>query len=112
MRNLLSLIGLVVVGFLAIGWYCEWYQLSVSTGTEGKPEIKTIVDTNKVSEDSTTFFKRVGQLIGDKMQEANTKDGPPSDAPGNTPGPVTLSKTGAFNSGWLFSPTTAPKQRP
>src|SRR6476659_6342515 len=68
MRNLLALIGLVVVGFAAIGWYCGWYQLTVLKGTDGKPEIRTTVNTDKVTEDSSAFFQRMEQLVNQKVK--------------------------------------------
>jgi hypothetical protein len=104
MRNLLALIGLLVVGFAGIGWYCEWYTLSVSKGTKGKPEIKTTVDPDKVADDSAAFFKRMGQLVGEKMQQSDTKGGQPTTAPGTTPGPVAPSKGNSAKDGWFLGP--------
>jgi hypothetical protein len=88
MRNLLALIGLVVVGFAAVGWYCGWYKLTVTKGSEGKPEIKTTVDTDKVTEDSSAFFKRMEQLVTEKVRPEDPKTSPPAVTPGNTPGPI------------------------
>jgi len=85
MRNLLALIGLFVVVFGGVGWYCGWYKLSVTRNQEGKLEIKTAVDTHKVTDDSSAFFQKVGQMVADK---ANAQVQPVS-APGNTPGPIT-----------------------
>src|SRR4051794_8857706 len=53
MRNLLALIGLVVVGFGGIGWYLGWYHLSVAKGPEGTVEIKVDVDSKKVADDAS-----------------------------------------------------------
>lgn len=89
MRNLLALIGLVVVGFAAVGWYCGWYKLTVTKGSEGKPEIKTTVDTDKVTEDSSAFFKRMEQLVSEKVHPEEQKNPQPAVTPGNTPGPIT-----------------------
>jgi hypothetical protein len=106
MRNLLALIGLLVVGFGGIGWYCGWYKLSVSKGTEGKPEIKTTVDTDKVADDSAAFFKRVTQAIRDKADQSaqDAKGAPPAGTPGSTPGPVAPVKDTSSQGGWLFGP--------
>ena len=116
MRNLLALIGLVVIGFGVIGWYCGWYTLSVSKGTEGKPEIKTTLDTNKVADDSSSFFKRVGQALGEKMQQSDPKAGQPASTPGTTPGPVAPAKGDPSRTdsrtGWFLAPTQpAPPQK-
>ena len=88
MKNLLALIGLVVVGVAAIGWYCGWYKLTISKGSEGQPEIKTTVNTEKVTEDSSAFFKRMEQLVSERFRQATRKLGQPTVAPGNTPGPI------------------------
>jgi hypothetical protein len=112
MRNLLALIGLLVVVFAAVGWYCGWYKLSVSRGDEGKIQINTDVDTQKLSEDSSAFFKKVGSMIGDKTD----KSGQPASAPVNTPGPVTPSNPvntntppdASSSAGWFGTPLKAP----
>jgi hypothetical protein len=83
MRNLLALIGLAVVIFGGVGWYCGWYKLSVNRGQDGNLQISTEVDTHKVSEDSSSFFKKVGQMVGDKAN-----NGQPSAPPVSTPGPL------------------------
>lgn len=95
MRNLLALIALIILGFAAVGWYCEWYTFTVTKGPQGKPEIKTTVDTEKVSDDSEAFFKRMGQLIGEKAKESDPKGVPPAVAPGNAPGPIAPVKGGS-----------------
>jgi hypothetical protein len=104
MRNLLALIGLLVVGFAGIGWYCGWYKLSVSKGTEGKPEIKTTVDTDKVADDSAAFFKRMGQLVGEKVRQSDPKGGQPATTPGATPGPVAPATGDSAKGGWFLGP--------
>src|SRR5438046_142610 len=53
MRNLLALIGLLVVGFAGVGWYMGWYKLSFARTTDGNLEIKTDVDTKKVGQDTS-----------------------------------------------------------
>ena len=87
MRNLLALIGLAVVALAAIGWYCEWYKLTVTRDQSGQPEIKTTVNTEKVADDSSAFFKRMEQLVTDKVRSGEQKP-EPSTAPGGLPGPV------------------------
>ncbi|WP_439621660.1 hypothetical protein [Gemmata sp.] len=89
MRNLLALIGLLVVGFAGIGWYCGWYKLSVGKGLNGNLQIETEVKTNKVVEDSSSFFQKVGKIASDKL-EKEAKDARPIGAPVATPGPGTL----------------------
>lgn len=105
MRNLLALVGLLVVGFGLVGWYCGWYKLSVNKGQDGNVQIKTEVDTKKVTDDSSAFFQKVGQVIG----EQGKKGEQPVAAPVNTPGPATTPATTPrreeFQGGWFGGPT-------
>lgn len=89
MRNALALIGLLVLGFVGIGWYMGWYKLSYSHGTDGNLEIKTNVDTKKVGADSSEFLKNAATVIGSHAEKAaqDAKTSPPP-AAGSTPGPV------------------------
>jgi hypothetical protein len=104
MRNLLALIGLFVVVFVGVGWYCEWYTLDIQKNSEGKLQIQTEVNTNKVSDDASGFFQTIGRLISEKME----REGTPKTAPGSTPGPATSptppAPTNSFSGGWLFFP--------
>lgn len=85
MRNLLALVGLAVVLFAGLGWYLGWYKLSVSKNEDGKLQIKADVDTQKVKDDSGTFFKNAAEAIGRKL-ESDPKDA--KGAPAGTPGPA------------------------
>jgi hypothetical protein len=87
MRNLLALIGLAVVALAAIGWYCEWYKLTVARTKDGQPEIKTTVNTEKVADDSSSFFKRVEQLVTEKVRSGEQKP-EPAGTPSNISGPI------------------------
>ena len=46
--------------FAAIGWYCEWYKLTVTRTKDGQPEIKTTVNTEKVADDSVVVLQASG----------------------------------------------------
>lgn len=89
MRNLLALIGLLILGFVGIGWYMGWYKLSFARDANGNLEIKTNVDTKKVGEDSSEFFKNAANVIGSHAEKA-AQDAKTSTPPaaGATPGPV------------------------
>ena len=90
MRNVLALIGLLVIGFVGLGWYMEWYKLSVTRGSDGNLQITTNVDTKKVGSDSSEFFKNAATVIGSHAEKAarDVKTSVPAGAPGATPGPV------------------------
>jgi hypothetical protein len=97
MRNLLALLGLLVVVFAAVGWYCGWYKININREADGKLQINTNVNTEKVVDDSTAFFHKVGELVGDRGE----KSGQP--APATTPANST--KGDNFDGGWLLSPS-------
>jgi hypothetical protein len=84
MKNLLALIGLVVVVFAGVGWYCGWYKLNLTKSPDGNLEIQTEVNTNKVADDSSAFFQKMGKMVGEKARQ----DAQPAAAPGATPGPT------------------------
>lgn len=90
MRNLLALVGALVVVFAGLGWYLGWYKLSVSKTADGNLRVQTEVDTNKIVADSEDKLKRAGAYLGNQLDKAgqDAKAGPPP-TPGVTPGPAT-----------------------
>jgi hypothetical protein len=90
MRNILAVIGLLVIGFAGLGWYMGWYKLSVSRSTDGNLQITTNVDTQKVGNDSSEFFKNAATVVGSQVDKAaqEAKTSAPPSTPGATPGPV------------------------
>jgi len=104
MRNLLALIGLLVVGFAAVGWYCGWYKLNVGKGTDGNLQIETEVKTKKVVEDSSSFFEKLTKIATDQMDKKGQQ---PTSTPVGIPGPgtaPTAKEKDTFQGGWLLSP--------
>ena len=102
MRNLLAVIGLLVVILLGVGWKLDWYRTS---SVDGKFGVE--FDTHKISQDTKSGLKtakdKIDQFLDDKNApkpaEAKT---PAKDAP---PGPQTSNS--------LFRPQTdAPQWRP
>jgi hypothetical protein len=86
MRNLLALVGLVVVGAAGLGWYLGWYKLDVTRTSDGNLQINTTVDTKKAETDSAAFFKNASSLIGSQIEQTGSGT-PPQGTPGGTPGP-------------------------
>ncbi len=82
MRNLLSLVGLVVVLFLGVGWYCNWYTAKILAGTDGRLNVSFDVDQKKVGMDVDTATDKVGKFVS-----AHTKVEPPAVAPAEFVGP-------------------------
>jgi hypothetical protein len=93
MRNLLALIGALVVAFAALGWYLGWYKINVTKSNDGNLNIETKVDTKKVVDDTNDRLKRAGELLGSHLDKASqdAKAGP-QPSPGTTPGPQTERK--------------------
>jgi hypothetical protein len=96
MRNLLALIGLVVVGFGGIGWYLGWYHLSVAKRPEGTVEIKVDVDSKKVAEDAAQKLNQAAAAVGDQLN----KDQPAPTSGSLTPPAPTPAP--ASDGGWLM----------
>src|SRR5262245_47443537 len=90
MRNLLALIGALVVVGGGVGWYMGWYKLSFTRESDGNLQIKTDVDTNKVNKDVTEGVKNLSSAVEAQTNKAanDTKTAPPNGTPGATPGPA------------------------
>lgn len=106
MRNLLALIGALVVGFGGLGWYLGWYKVHVTKAPDGNLRIEADVDTKKVTTDAGDAFKKGSEFVNERIEKANeVKPAQPGPA-GTTPGPVAAPPH--EEGGWLFGPT-APK---
>jgi len=75
MKNLLALVGLLVVAFAGLGWYFKWYDFSVKAGLDGKVNVSGAVDLNKIKTDAGDF----GDKVGSALRNANQ---PPPHPPG------------------------------
>lgn len=100
MRNMLALVGALVVGFGGVGWYLGWYKLNVSRTSDGNLQVTTNVDTNRVVKDAGDGARHVGEFIGSQVEKAQ-KDAATQPAPANTPGPKAVPTQGEA-AGWLF----------
>lgn len=63
MRNLLSLVGLVVVVFLGLGWYLGWYTFKVAPGSDGGYQFQGDVKAKKIGEDVNQAREKVGKIL-------------------------------------------------
>ncbi|MDB5308399.1 MAG: hypothetical protein JWO38_2601 [Gemmataceae bacterium] len=113
MRNLLALVGALVIGFGGLGWYMGWYQIHIAKTPEGNIRVETDVDTKKVTQDSGTALKQVGTFVGEKMDQAGqTAQAGQQPTPGTTPGPAAPPTTNpqSRDTGlWLFGHDITPK---
>ena len=108
MRNLLALIGALVVGFGGLGWYLGWYKVHVAKAPDGNLRIETDVDTKKVGSDAQKLGQTIGEAVEKGTQNQKAAEAGP---PVNMPGPVTAPQTGAQHDqgGWLFGPPVPKK---
>ncbi len=105
MRNMLALIGLVVVTFFGVGWYRGWYSFEMSPGENGKKRIQFDVDTSRIASDAKQATQRIEQIANDpnasKVAAPDAKKtefvGPPvpTDVPVGPPAPADL-RIGGF----------------
>ncbi len=72
MRNLLAMVGLIVVAFIAVGWFRGWYTFSLTPSADGKQRITVDVDTKKLSSDGQHSTQRVGEFIDGFRKPAET----------------------------------------
>ena len=56
MRNFLAFVGLIVVGFVGVGYYMGWYKFDLSPGKEGKQHLNVEFDTKKIGTDVEKKF--------------------------------------------------------
>ena len=69
MRNLLALVGLVVVGFAGVGYYLGWYHFDMSPGKDGKQHISVDVDTKKIGQDAQSGLEKVERGVKDNLKK-------------------------------------------
>jgi len=82
-KNLLALIGLVVVVFVGVGWYLGWYKIGEQTDAQGHPQLKIQVDSSQVAKDLKKAEQEVIESL-DKTKAAMTPA--PGQPPVSTPG--------------------------
>jgi hypothetical protein len=69
MRNLLALVGFVIVLFLGLGWYLGWYTFGIKAGSNGKTEFSGEVNVDKVKGDIGKGVSKAGQFIDSLKKE-------------------------------------------
>ena len=68
MKNLLALVGLVVVLVAGGGWYLGWYKLGSEPAGSGHRKINVDVNTNKISEDLKKGRETVGGFLDKNVE--------------------------------------------
>jgi len=72
MKNLLALVGLVVVGFAGAGWYLGWYKLGVDAHDPNHPKVNVEIESDKFKHDVQKGVKQVGGLVQQEVQGTPT----------------------------------------
>jgi hypothetical protein len=101
-KNLLALIGLVVVGFAIAGWYLGWYNIGTEKDAQGNTHVDVKVDAAKVKHDLSEGRDKVENVIEQKT--ANVLQ-PPAPAPA----PVRPQEPPAPPPSWVVQPPAPPQ---
>ncbi len=90
MKNMLALIGLVVVLVAGLGWYLGWYQVGVEPGADGHSKINVDVNRKKIIEDEQNLQKKVtGAVSGDTKGTTTIVPNVPTSEPKKVEGQTT-----------------------
>lgn len=88
MRNLLALIGLLLVLVVGVGWYQGWYQVSHSPGKEpGFQRLEIDINQKQITSDVQEGLRRSQEQISRWLEQAKEARSTP---PANTPPPLTV----------------------
>jgi hypothetical protein len=82
MKNLLALLGALVVSFAVVGWYLDWYKFQSTTDSAGHRQVNIDLNTKKINEDIHKGAEKVEKVIEHK-QPTGTEGTPPP--PGQLP---------------------------
>jgi hypothetical protein len=63
MRNLLALLGAVVVAFAVVGWYRGWYSVQSETDRGGRESVNIEISRERISEDLHKGGERIHEAL-------------------------------------------------
>jgi hypothetical protein len=95
MRNILALIGAVVLIVAGLGWYFGWYQLGTDPASDGHRKINVDVNTQKIVDD----VKKGEQKVSDLITHETKGSTPPAHT---TTTPATQKKVDGQTTGFQF----------
>ena len=88
MRNLLALLGLLVLLVVGVGWYQGWYQVTHSPGKEpGFQRLEIDINQKQITTDVQEGLRRSQEQLKRWLDQANEER---SNQPANTPPPLTV----------------------
>ncbi len=72
MRNLLAFFAALLLSFLAVGWWLDWYKIRTST-TDGHPTLNVEFYTKKIGEDVKKGEDYVAKAIAERAARAEAE---------------------------------------
>jgi hypothetical protein len=81
-KNLLALLGFVIVLFAGLGWYLGWYHVAISPAADGHKKVEFDVNTSKLSGDVASGVEKGKEFI-----ETFRKDKPAAEGSADFVGP-------------------------
>jgi hypothetical protein len=80
-KNLLALVGLVVVAFVGAGWYFGWYKIGDQKDAQGHRQLSIQVDPSQVAKD----LKKIEQEVVDGFDKTKAAVAPATTEPAPLP---------------------------
>src|SRR5436305_13589405 len=63
LKNLLALVGLVVVAFVGVGWYLGWYNFTATDDANGQHHLKIQVNASQITDDLSKGKQKVIMIL-------------------------------------------------
>jgi len=73
MRNLLALLGAMVVAFAVVGWYRGWYTVENESGKDGHEAVNIEINRGRISEDLHKGGERIHEALEKGHKEEPAK---------------------------------------
>lgn len=110
MKNMLALVGLVIVGFLGVGWYLDWYKAKTTLTPSGR-HIEAEVNTPKITQDLSKAKEKVRDILTKETDKVQNLPSPPSFNVNVTPTGFTATTPGGSDT-VTFPPIQFPSPPP
>jgi hypothetical protein len=94
MRNLLAFIGGIVVTFLGMGWYLDWYKLSREPGTTpGSSRLQIDINNEMIRADVSSGVQRGKEILGNALEKKSDSGAAPGPEAAANPAAPTATVT-------------------
>ncbi len=105
MRNLLAFSAALVITFLTVGYFLNWYSISTNPGPDGRRSVTIDLNTKKIGQDIHSGTEKVQGMLDKTTKDQNTA----TQTPGQTVPVTTPSSQAVEPTGW-WTPTSQPSQ--